>query len=479
MNQLPIRTLTLLASALLIGCQSPSPTTTPFGVALTQRPAPDAALPEALTGGQPMPAGSYVPNELIVQLAPGADRRSSLEGFALKAEWHLATPFAVVRLPDGVSLSEAHARLSARPGIVGVSLNPVLKGGDATPPAPARFKEQWAHRVTEATTLWQQSPPAATSDVIVAVVDSGVDMTHPAFTGRIVAPQNFTAENEGVHEDPTDWNHHGTHVAGIIGANSDQIVGVAPQVALMPIKALNADGRGDLTAITNGIAYAADIPVTEYDEQQNPIPRKSYRDYLAPGDTRQVDVINLSLGSPMHGRHALYDAIITMAHEKGILVVVAAGNEGSEVASPANSPASLAVSSTSSYRLGDQLWEWLSGFSNRGNRIDLSAPGGEILSTLPTYDYYAGKPELQAKNYGYLSGTSMAAPYVAGVAALVVDKYPRQVGDSAVDYMAKVRQHLLATTDDLGAPGKDPKFGWGRINVRKALTAGTFPAVLP
>ena len=472
------RLLTLLASALLIGCQSPSATPTPFGVSLTQSTSPQAALPDALTGGRSMPAGSYVPNELIVTLSADADRETTLAGFAPRGELQLKERFAAVKIPEGMPLNEAHAMLRARPGVKDVSLNLVFKAA-STEPAPARFAEQWAHRVTEATDFWQTSPPPATSDVIVAVIDSGLDTAHPEFQGRIVAPQNFTSENDGVPTDPTDRHKHGTHVAGIIGAKGDQVVGVAPQVAIMPVKVLDINNSGDTFSIIKGMAYACGEAVVEFDQQQNPMTRKTYLEYLPDGDTRRVRVINMSLGGASHGRNALYEAGLAKAYEAGIVVVVAAGNDGSEVTTPGNSPYALAVSSTSSYRLGDQLWEWLSGFSNRGNPIDLSAPGGQILSTLPTYAYTDSKNNPQPQHFGYLSGTSMAAPYVAGVAALVAEKYPMQPGETPTAYVDKVRQHLMATSDDLGAPGKDPKYGWGRINVRKAMSAATFPAPMP
>ncbi|MNX03716.1 Thermophilic serine proteinase precursor [compost metagenome] len=478
MKQRPFRLLTLLASAFLIGCQSPSTTPAPFGVTLTQNPSPQASLPDALTGGRPLPRGSYVPDELIVKLAAGADRSAALQGFTLQGELHLPERFVGVKLPAGMTLSEAHAVLSERPGVSDVSLN-LMFNAASTAPAPARLGEQWAHRVAETTTYWQASPPAATSDVIVAVIDSGLDMTHPEFQGRIVAPQNFTEENDGTLTDPTDRHKHGTHVAGIIGAKGDQVVGVAPHVSIMPIKVLDMNNAGSTMDIVKGMAYACGLTVVDFDAQQNPVPRKTYREYLPDGDARHVRVMNMSLGSASHGRNALYEAALAQAYALGIVVVVAAGNDGSDVTAPANSPYSLAVSSTSSYRLGSQLWEWLSGFSNRGDQIELSAPGGQILSTLPTYPYEDRNGIAQPQGFGYLSGTSMAAPYVAGVAALVVEKFPPQVGDTPTGYVNKVRQHLAATSDDLGAPGKDPKYGWGRVNVRKALTATSFPAPLP
>ncbi len=461
------RFFALLATTMLVGCQQPSTPFAPFGVTVSQNEASHSGLPEALTGGQAMPVGSYVPNELIVTLNEGADARKALEGFTTLGELDLAQRFAAVKLPADMSIEQAHTLLNSRPGIADVSLNLVFKN-TALPQPAVRMGEQWAHRVTETTRLWQDHATVPASQVVVAVLDTGIAMGHPEFAGRLVGPQNFTADNGGVFTDPRDGNKHGTHVAGIIGAQGTEVVGVAPDVRIMPIKVLSDYYGGDTFSIAQGMAYAwgADVDGAG--------PRVA----LDPEIAEQVRVMNMSLGSPSRGRNSLYDAAIAEARQRGILVVVAAGNDGMEVASPANSPYALSVSSTSPYRLGDQLWEWLSGFSNRGNRIDLSAPGGQILSTLPDYPYTNVNLVPQPEDYGNLSGTSMAAPYIAGVAALVTAKYPPQPGENLAAYVDKLKEHLEATSDDLGAPGKDPKYGWGRVNTLRAVTTA-FPAKHP
>ena len=460
------RFLTILAVTALVGCQQPVGTPTPFGVDVTSGNA-TAALPAALTGGTPMPSGSYVPNELIVQLSDAADAGTALEGFELRASVRLSRRFAAVALPADMSLSDAYDELAARPNIEAVSLNLIMTGTvpeSSEDPEP-RISEQWAHRVTGLEQYWKTHGIATASNVVVAVLDSGIAPGHPEFAGRLVAPQNFTDESDKDPNDPIDRNSHGTHVAGIIGARGDIVVGVAPDVKIMPIKVLGASGGGSTMSIVQGMAYAMGLDMHEAD------PRQEF--------ASRVRVMNMSLGSRARGRNILYEAAITEATKRGILVVVAAGNDALEVASPANSEGVLAVSSTSPYQLGDRIWEWLSGFSNRGERIDLAAPGGQMLSTLPNYAY--GKDAAGRQNYGNMSGTSMAAPFVSGVAALVAAKFPPDPAKSGNEtymaaYVSALKQHLYATSDDLGAPGKDPKYGHGRVNALKALTT---PFVYP
>jgi subtilisin family serine protease len=452
---------------MLVGCQQPSGSVTPFGVTVSQQRAAETVLPAALTGGQPMPTGSYVSNELIVQLSADADAGEVLEGFTRLGELTFTERFAGVKLPDGMSLSTAHDVLSARPGVTGVSLNLVFRGAAPEPPTPVRLSEQWGHRVTETSKLWQDHDRVDASDVVVAVVDSGIAPGHPEFAGRILHPQNFTTENGGDPTDPTDGNHHGTHVAGIIGAAGIKVVGVAPDVKLLPVKALDNANSGTTLGITQGMAYAMGL------DPDDDGPRQALPTEVAS----RVRVMNMSLGSASRGRNSLYESALAEAKKRGILVVVAAGNDGLEVANPANSPLALSVSSTSPYRLGDRIWEWLSGFSNRGERIDLAAPGGQILSTLPDYPHTDGNGNPKPQEYGNLSGTSMAAPYIAGVAALVMAQHSPQAGEDPEAYVDAIKEHLYATADDLGAPGRDPKYGWGRINTLRAVTT-PYPAKL-
>ncbi|MDB5098669.1 MAG: thermitase, partial [Cyanobacteria bacterium RYN_339] len=150
-------------------------------------------------------------------------------------------------------------------------------------------------------------------------------------------------------------------------------------------------------------------------------------------------------------------------------------NGGDRIPPPANTPGVVAVGATSHYL----NYEFLSPDSNYGPRLDLTAPGGGILSTVPfTYISELGHrtPGIDLRGYAYGSGTSEAAPFVSGVAALIFAKYdPDNASLSSPETAAKmvdrVRAHLFKSVDDKGAPGWDPAFGWGRINVDKAMSA--------
>ena len=257
---------------------------------------------------------------------------------------------------------------------------------------------------------WRTSRGAG---VTVAVVDTGVDRAHPDLLGRVDAGPDLVNDDD----DPQDERGHGTHVAGIIGARANNgigVAGVAPDCRLLAVKVLDGAGRGDAYLTARGVAAAVE---------------------------RGAKVLNLSLGgsaidSALRGFYA--DVV-----KAGALVVAAAGNDGEAVGFPAALPGVLAVGAT------DEAGA-LAPFSNRGGALGLTAPGVGVLSTLP------------GQLYGQRSGTSMAAPFVAGVAALVWAASPSLTA-------AEVRERLLASAADRGAPGPDPVYGRGEVDPLAAL----------
>lgn len=260
-------------------------------------------------------------------------------------------------------------------------------------------------------------------DVVVAVIDTGLDVNHPALKGRIVSPYNVLDKSTDV----TDEEGHGTHVAGIIaGAKNDQATdggGVAPNVKIMPIKAAGKNGGFRASNVADGIRYAAD---------------------------HGAKVINMSLGGPMWMPY-IQDAI-TYAESKGVVVVAAMGNSGkSKAAYPARFDGVLAVASE-----GEQGKR--SKFSNYGDRVDVSAPGEHIMSSVP------------GGGYGDKSGTSMASPYVAGAVALVVAEHPDWTP-------AQVRSWMQRAVNDVGPTGWDPNAGYGEVNLFKAIYGKDLQAV--
>ncbi len=259
-------------------------------------------------------------------------------------------------------------------------------------------------------------------NLIVAVVDTGIDYTHPDLKDRVVLGQDFTFRpgmifNRKDKNGPMDDNAHGTHCAGIIGAtanNSVGIAGVAPGVKLMAVKVLTAKGGGTEYDVMKGVAYSI---------------------------TNGAKIVSMSLGgtATTSVERKFYEAAVM----SGALVVAAAGNSADGLGFPAAYPGVLSVGATDS---GGGLAK----FSNHDASMSVTAPGVGILSTIP------------GDTYAKFSGTSMAAPYVAGVSALVWSQHP--------DWTAQqVKEQLERTAKDMGAPGVDPMFGHGEVDVTAAL----------
>lgn len=244
--------------------------------------------------------------------------------------------------------------------------------------------------------IWAKGEKGAGS--VVAILDTGIDTTHPDLRDRIIGGRNFTGE--GGRDDITDRNGHGTHVAGTIAAieNGSGVVGVAPETKLLICKVLNAQGSGGYSGITNAIRWAAD--------------------WRGPNNER-VRVMNMSLGGPYSDRKQ-YDAIL-YAVSKGILIVVASGNEGDknekgeaneetfEYSYPAMHPECITIAACDENKK-------LAYFSNNSRQVDAIAAGVDVLSTYPT------------GQYAVLSGTSMATPHVTGALALIIGLSERYFG---------------------------------------------------
>jgi thermitase len=278
------------------------------------------------------------------------------------------------------------------------------------------YAQQWHLPHVGALDAWSQGGQG-NKDLIVAVVDTGVDYNHPDLKANTIKGKDFTKESpDGL--DPIDSFGHGTHVAGIIAAvanNGEGVAGAAPNVKILAVKVLSAKGGGSLFAIAGGIKHSVDMG---------------------------AKIVNLSLGGPA-------------VTKKGALLIAAAGNSNTAVGTPARIDdyyMAVAASDQANKRAK---------FSCYGKELSVSAPGVQIMATTPTYKVPLndhGYPQ----NYAFLQGTSMATPLVAGVAALVWSRHP--------EWTAKqVRQHLEKTAVDVGAPGKDNESGFGVVNAAAAL----------
>jgi subtilisin family serine protease len=274
------------------------------------------------------------------------------------------------------------------------------------------FASQYAMPITKAVQGWAISKGSNTN--VIAIIDTGIDGAHPDFSGKIVPGYSVYY---GIS--PTkDGNGHGTHCSGIAAAmlnNNVGIAGFSPLSKIMPVKVLDDTGLGTISAIASGIHYAANS---------------------------NASVLSMSFGSASDSK-TLHDAV-NYALSKNKIVVAAIGNRGDNTADyPAAYSGVIAVGATDNKDLR-------ASYSQYGHNISVVAPGSNILSTLP------------GKSYGYLSGTSMATPAVAGLAGLLK-------GYRTTLTAAQIKQRIQQGADDLGIAGYDQYYGYGRINVYKTL----------
>lgn len=280
------------------------------------------------------------------------------------------------------------------------------------PNDPLYTRYQWNLPLIKADKAWDINLGKA--NIIVAVVDTGVDLNHHDFKNKLVQGYNVLTDTNK----PLDDNGHGTHVAGIISASTNNTIGIAGvswNNKIMPIKAIGAEGTGSSFDIAKGIRWAAD---------------------------HGAHVINMSVGN-YHPSGILQEAI-RYAYNKGLVLVAASGNDNtSQPSYPAAYPEVISVAAV------DQQAHRAE-FSNYGNYVEVAAPGVDIPSTY-IYDEYAA-----------LSGTSMACPHVAGLAGLILSVNPKLSNE-------EVREIIRNTSTDVGPKGKDNEYGHGMINVAQAL----------
>ncbi len=304
--------------------------------------------------------------------------------------------------------------------------------------------QQYALTSVRADEAWNMIDYKTAATVRVAVVDSGVDATHPDLQGKILDGYNYVEYDSSGRkystDDASDDNGHGTHVAGIIAAVSNNSMGIsgvtgALDVQILPVKVLDDEGNGTTYDVVKGIKYAAD---------------------------NGADFINLSLGS--NYASAVEEAAVDYALSKGSLCIAASGNDGADVSTsfPAAYDNVMAIGSIDSQ-------DERSYFSNYGQGLDLTAPGSAILSTVPERCAAAlqaeGRKVFGNSREGYyaiLSGTSMATPCATGVAVIY-----KAVNPSAD--CTDIRQHLNETARDIGDIGFDVYTGNGCIDAAAAL----------
>ncbi|MEK9152532.1 MAG: S8 family peptidase [Patescibacteria group bacterium] len=293
-------------------------------------------------------------------------------------------------------------------------------GGGSTPPPQ---QTPWGVSALGAPAVWSTTRGAG---VKVAIIDTGIDRTHPDLSANVLGGINFSSGTKGGN--PAAWsddNGHGTHVSGTVAAldNTVGVVGVAPSAKLLGVKVLDRSGSGWLSDVVAGIDWAV----------QN-----------------GAQVLSMSLSSSADVQ-ALHDAC-DRAAAAGRLVIAAAGNSGdgnpatNDVGYPAKYASVVAVAATDSNNN-------VAYFSSDGAEVEVAAPGVSVKSTW------------KGGGYATISGTSMATPHVSGLAALVMAAYPAWTADC-------VRGAIDGSATDLGAPGRDVFYGYGLVNAPVALNPG-------
>lgn len=372
----------------------------------------------ARPAGDPPPESrpEYVPGEIILKLKGAStafrDAARTLSGQQVST----AAPVSELRVwrvkvDAGHELERLEA-LRKLPDVEYAELNYIAYAQE-TPNDPY-YSLQWGLDKINAPAAWDVTH--GSSSLIIAIVDTGIDGTHPDLSARVLAGYNFVSSEPIPAHTNSDDNGHGTHVAGIASAvtnNGLGVAGMAWEARMMPVKVLDPGGYGSYLGVAQGIKYAAD---------------------------KGAKIINLSLGGPADSI-TLKDGV-DYAYSKGCLLVAAAGNGGTTpLLYPAQYANVMGVGNTDWY---DQRYS-----SNYGDGLSVMAPGTSIYSTVPG-------------SYGYKSGTSMSTPFVSGLAALVWSACSDMLRD-------EVRQLIEQNAVDLGVPGWDVNYGYGRIDAGATL----------
>lgn len=316
-----------------------------------------------------------------------------------------------VSLNGATDAARLAAQIGADPAVLFAEPNSI-RTAMVTPDDPA-VPQQWALGNIQAFDAWNITTGG---EMVIAVLDTGVASSHPDLEGKVLSGYNAITGDSSTE----DNNGHGTAVSGLIAANTNNgngIAGICWGCRILPVKVLSARGGGDDAGVARGVRWAVD---------------------------NGARIINMSLGGSRESQ-TLREAV-QYANSRGAVVVAASGNEhqeGNPVSYPAAYPEVLAVGATGNS-------DTITGFSNTGDYVDLSAPGVGLWTTVLD------------GTYGPPNGTSFSSPYVAGVAGLI---WSLRSDLSNYD----VACILQASADDKGTPGRDPEYGWGRLNAFRAV----------
>jgi subtilisin family serine protease len=389
-----------------IGCRESQGAPTGGEPTVSSEPAGAPSEPQPVVRNSS--AVQYDPRHVAVTFRPGVSRAQAREVIeAAGGTPDLAVPkissYLVGVEPD--RRAAVIAALEDSSVVAEASKEPIAEIAD-TKPDDEDWPQQDGLRVAGFPQAWDVTQ--GSSKIVVAVVDTGVDASHPDLHGALVPGWNFVAGNA----DPTDDHGHGTAVAGVIAARSNNRsggAGICWRCLVMPIKALDAKGTGDDTQIAAGIVWATD---------------------------HGAQVINLSLGGP--GSSAPLTSAMSYANSKGVIVVAAAGNSGATTQFfPAADSHAVSVAATT---VADERFSW----SNFGSWVRLAAPGCNVAP-------------VRGGGYGMFCGTSSATPLVSGLAALELSAQPTATAREAEEALARAAVPLPALVQ------------YGRIDAGKTL----------
>ncbi len=409
----------------------------------------EAQTEEELVLDEDPEGNEYVAGELLVTYKKGASKQAK-DKAPKKVSGKVEKDFAEIEvqhisLPEAKNEKDQQARqkalkqkkedLEQEPDVEAVDYNYVREG--SMTPNDTRYSSQWAPPKINAPKGWDGTQ--GSSSVRVAILDSGFNSNHVDLLGKVVGRWDFVY-NDSDPQDDVAYGGHGTLVAGIAAANtnnSEGIAGTCPNCSLLIAKVLNADNKAIDANVISGINWAS---------------------------SNGAKVINMSFG--LGGHSAALETAVNSAWGKGAVVVAAAGNDGRDDKTeyPAAYPNVIAVAATDK---DDKraIYEWMKDgsypygspaqnvrASNAGPWVDVAAPGKGILTTTSPYSVYEEA-----------WGTSMAAPHVSGLAGLLFSK--------GAMTNTQVRKKIEETAKDLGTAGKDPVFGNGRIDTLAALSS--------
>ncbi|MCC6767121.1 MAG: S8 family serine peptidase [Deltaproteobacteria bacterium] len=428
---------------------APEPAGTAAGAAATARV---LALADGAAIGEPMRPSLAAPDGTVRVTLPTLRARAAARGRGAATARAAKRERAAAR----ARTRAAAAALAAEPGVLVAEPDRLARA--ARVPRDPLYPRQWHYPAIGLPRAWDVTIGSA--GTVVAVVDTGIRSDHPDLAGRLVPGFDFISnperanDGDGLDPDPFDpgdrpdhsdgGTFHGTHVAGTIAAATDGTRGVAGatwRTSIMPLRVLGIGG-GSLFDVAQAVRFAAGLPNAS--GAVPPVPAR---------------VINLSL-TTSNDDPVLRDAV-DAATAAGALVVAAAGNTGREGAlAPASYPNVLSIAATD--RLGAPAR-----YSSFGAGVDLAAPGGDTRRDRDADGFVDGILSTRLpgiEDYGLLQGTSMASAHLSGVAALLLGV----PGGASAE---RLRDILLATADDRGAPGRDDHYGAGIVDAARAVRA--------